>query len=99
MIFTFIYIILNAMGGLFIFVAFTCNRRVYNLYRDWWARRRNQLLRRSSTTADSLSSSTSKTKTIPSNSQQQRSRQTKTISIETLVSNSDAQQRQTSPHM
>ena len=109
-IFIFIYIILNATGGLFIFVAFTCNRRVYNLYRDWWARRRNQLLRRSSTTADSLSSSTnSKTNTkraVPANAQQRRSasRQTKTISIETLVSsNSDAAggviQRETSLHV
>lgn len=103
MIFTFIYIILNAMGGLFIFVAFTCNQRVYQLYRDWWARRSNQLMRRSSTTADSVSRSTGK-KTIPAEKQQRTHRQTKTISIETLVSNSDAaeraaSQRETSLHV
>jgi hypothetical protein len=102
MIFTFIYIILNSMSGLFIFVAFTCNRRVYLLYRGWWAKRRNQLLRRSSTTtADSLSS-TRKTKTAHASVSHQ-SRQAKTISVETLVSNSDAgdvsQNRETSLHM
>lgn len=102
MIFTFIYIILNSMSGLFIFVAFTCNRRVYLLYRGWWAKRRNQLLRRSSTTtADSLSS-TRKTKTAHASVSHQ-SRQAKTISVETLVSNSDAgdvsPNRETSLHM
>ncbi|XP_057374372.1 uncharacterized protein LOC130695276 [Daphnia carinata] len=99
MIFTFTYIILNAMGGLFIFVAFTCNRRVYQLYSDWWARRRNQFMRQSSTTADSVSRSSNK-KTVPSEQQRRNNRQTKTISIETLVSNSDEQsQRETSHHM
>lgn len=105
MIFTFTYIVLNAMGGLFIFVAFTCNRRVYQLYSVWWARRRHQWMRQSSTTADSVSRSpASNKKTVPSAEQRRNNRQTKTISIETLVSNSDvaertASQRETSLHM
>ena len=92
LVFTFIYIILNAMGGLFIFVAFTCNRRVYQLYREWWASR--QLRRNSSTTTDNSVSSSgngnSRTKPI------QRRPQMKTISVETLVSNSDGDAGQAS---
>lgn len=88
LVFTFIYIVLNAMGGLFIFVAFTCNRRVYQLYREWWASKRRQL-RRSSTTTDSVKSSNSSSSGGNRTKPTTRRPQLKTISVETLVSNSE----------
>lgn len=89
--FTTIYFVLNATAGLFIFVAFTCNRRVYHLYRDLWARRRPW--RRSSTTKTTTDSVSNSKRTTPL---RRPSRQMKTISVETLVSNSDADGQQAS---
>lgn len=87
MVFNFIYILLNAMGGLFIFFAFTCSRRVSNLYRQWWAKRSQ--LRRSSTTTGSVSTSVTSRKTSSPSLQTETGRQMKTLSVETLVSTSD----------
>lgn len=87
MVFTFIYVILNAMGGLFIFVAFTCNRRVCNLYQEWWAKR-SHLKRSGTETGSSVTSRTSGTsrKTSLQTSQNRPRRQMKTVSVETLSS-------------
>lgn len=92
MVFTFIYIILNSMGGIFIFVAFTCTRRVRQLYAQLWTERK---LKRSSTTSSNSSSSSSNQRPVNSRKMTVTSigiqpvPYGKTASVETLVSGQD----------
>lgn len=75
-VFTYIYIVCNASGGVFVFFAFTCNKRVWQLYRQFFG---GPLTRYDS-------NRTTASKPVPQEKRQ--ARPLKTVSIETLVSSS-----------
>lgn len=77
--FTYIYIVLNASGGIFVFFAFTCNKRVLHLYK--------KLMSGNLGRADSSSRTTTRKPTVTFERRKQNGRSLKTVSIETLVSN------------
>jgi len=91
MVFAYLYSVLNGLEGVMIFAAFTCNRRVYQLYKELFESKkwfRNLKKKCGYPTENANSKRASKTSTtsssIPNDKKKQRPLQT--LSVDTFVS-------------